>query len=391
MKQLIMNSKAIYTYKDFCDYFSAEDALYNKELVAGFLYYKARHLSLLNLYNSEVFLQVVLSPEEKTAYCPVKKSSDFEKAEFVLDAYFGSEKRRNFLCHYFKESKIESLEEKTWKISQGTNLKDPDKQALFYLLTAAYSAAGRSPDEDGFSITSQEAENAYLNKKPVSEQEEEFFVLTEKETQDLVAREEPYKIILKKKAAQKLLEEKKATICFKKILAKPHRQGVTTAFVKIKIYSEDLDHLEKEVSCAPGDYLFINFVKNNIVHVHETKSKSEHCEVERVENSVNFTRDGKTSKIDFSNFEAVAAIAEDRGTGFIVVSTEGIKDRWSTITKQNHDLNDYKAVDFCFFEGYYVYLDPTGKVVTNHKSRTEKRFASINDYLITLEEMKNEN
>ena len=66
MKQLIMNSKAIYTYKDFCDYFSAEDALYNKELVAGFLYYEARHLSLLNLYNSEVFLQVVLSPKEKT-------------------------------------------------------------------------------------------------------------------------------------------------------------------------------------------------------------------------------------------------------------------------------------------------------------------------------------
>lgn len=384
MKQLIMNSKAIYTYKDFCDYFSAEDALYNKELVAGFLYYKARHLSLLNLYNSEVFLQVVLSPKEKIAYCPVRKPSDFEKAEFVLDAYFGSETRRNFLCHYFKESKIESLEEKTWKISQGTNLEDPDKQALFYLLTAAYSAAGRSPDEDGFSITSQEAENAYLEKKPVSEQKEEFFVLTEKETQELEAREEPYKIILKKKAAQKLLEEKKATICFKKILAKEHRQGVTTAFVKIKIYSEDLDHFEKEVSCAPGDYLFINFVKNNIVHVHEAKSKGKFCEVERVGNSVKFTRGGETSKIDFSNFEAVAAIAEDRGTGFIVVSTNGIKDRWSIITKK-HYLNGYKAVDFCFFEGYYVFLDPEGRVFTNHKSQTKKRFASINDY---LEEMK---
>ncbi|MBR6619566.1 MAG: hypothetical protein IKK85_04425 [Clostridia bacterium] len=358
MQQLVMNKKIIRGAIDFAENFSAKDVLFNRNIAAGFFVNKLYYISPTTRYHTEMFLQLQF-------FTPYILASFSKPSDYLTEAKFArgecSDEKRKQLQRLMEEEKLLELAEKTWAIAQATGLEDSiEKIKLFCMLTAAYALARRSPDENGFEISPEQAECAYLGKpEPDSSIGAKELIFTEVDTViNLPAREQPYEIHLQRSEAVKLLENG-SRITHKKLIAAPHIDGRNGVSLTMHIYSENSNEFTV-INLAVGEYRFINAVGEYPVLVHTAPK----C---------GLTDDILSYAEQYPGSYVTVRLTENGGT----IDDSQYKDR------ANAGLGKgTSAVEFAFEKGHYVYLTPDGfirrKVCSSEKN---KRYAAIEDYL----------
>jgi len=356
MQQLVMNKKIIRGVIDFKENFSAKDVLFNRNIAAGFFVNKFYYISPSTRYHAEMFLQLQFFTPPILAF--FSKPSDY-----LIEANFArldlSDEKKKQLQKLLEEEKLLELAEKTWEIAQGTSFEDNiDKIKLFCMLTAAYALARRSPTEEGFKITPEQAERAYLGEL------ETDVNLTLKDIKfsatdtviSLPVRAEPYEIHLQRSEAVSRLENG-SRITHKKLIAAPHLQGRNHLKLTLHIYNGS-DYTAMELNI--GEYIFLNAVDSCPVLVHPIPACGQTgdilCYAEQYEESyltVRLTESG--GKIYDNNYR----------------------------NRRNDNISSKSAVEFIFnAKGHYIYLAPDGKIHERDKETdAQKRYAAIEDYL----------
>lgn len=374
MQQLKMKKRIIKGVRDYCRYFSPAELIYNRKTAALFLCNRFSHLSDTCQYHTEIFFKVVfLSPLDKYEF---NEPSDYVEGGFVTD-HCDTVGQMQRLITLMQEENIPAIAGTTWKIADGTSLPSDDKIKLFLLLTAAYALAHVSPDDEEYSITSQQAENAYLKKKEEEKVDINSLLLAGR----IPANEEPYNIILRYDEAEKLLEEG-ATIEPRKVVAVPHAQGVRNVDVKLDIYSENQQEPLSRITVKTGDYIYINFVGDCPVLVHPTESRTDIGTAQRQGNTLTYSAFGKMQQsIDCSKFDVICLAAEDIGRGFLFVSKDGIEDGCYS-RKSESLLCGNRCAEIVFINGSYVYLTPKGEIRTKLDfNNTDKKFITLGKFL----------
>ena len=270
-----------------------------------------------------------------------------------------SDEKKKQLQKLLTDERVEDIAKETWEIAQKTSLEDSvDKIKLFCMLTAAYALARRSPAEEGFKITSEQAELAYLG-----EPETDANLTLKKiefSTADTVitlpVRAEPYEIHLQRSEAVSRLENG-SKITHKKLIAAPHLQGRNHLKLTLHIYNGS-DYTAMELNI--GEYIFLNAVDSCPVLVHPIPACGQTgdilCYAEQYEESyltVRLTESG--GKIYDNNYR----------------------------NRRNDNISSKSAVEFIFnAQGHYIYLAPDGKIYEKDKTNnSQKHYAAIEDYL----------
>lgn len=353
MQQLTMNGEIIGGLIDFTEKFSPIDVLYKKEVAVGFFLNKLCNLSEITKYHTEMFFTLLRDTPNQL--------EQFENPSCYLT--------KNILFYYNDDlEKLKPLMEKegftalaksTWNIAQGTKLEAIDRAKLFCLLTAAYALALHTPDEDGFKITPEQAEKAYLGKYETDENNAKELLELSAET-DVVrlrVRDKPYKLILKRGEAVKHLENG-SKITHIKLIADKHISGRNNVSLTLNIfYNEKDSEPMRTVILAEGEYRFINIVGEYPVLVHlpvppeYRKNANTVCYAEKFSgNYLSVELEGNLGKIDSA--------------------------------KSNYDLSEFTAVEIAFAEnGNYIYLDNEGIICEQNRTTDySKHYASIEDY-----------
>lgn len=358
MQQLLMNKKIIRGVIDYSENFSAKDVLRDRVIAGGFFLNKMRHISILTEYHTEMFFRVLFSdPPELSLF--LRDPSAYLTPTRVSFPKFTNEKMTE-IKKLMEEEKLGELVEKTWKIADGTSLEGIEKARLFCLLTAAYGLACRSADEEGFEITSAQAELAYLGKpEPEPEVIKEIAFPADDFNIEIAARKQPYEIHLRCSEATELLKNGTATITHKKLTAGKHVHGKMGVNVTLHIYNEN-DSEPSTVELKPYEYVFINTVGEYPVLVHPRPEPV--C-----------IQDG-----------SILSCAEKFKGSYLTVrlgeNSEGVIDD-SKYADKDDGLDGFPAVEICF-KKHYIYLDPEGFIHEKHMTTDKtERYVTIKEYL----------
>lgn len=162
-----MKGEYIWTAAQFGRCFSPEDLLRNREIAAIFAANRLSPLSSWHTFHSTVLMYAALDWEllegqvdstDKTCYQYYFSCRDAKTHANIGEAGVRIDKDQIFT--WIQERK--DIVEKLWAIAmKAPGLEDPEKRQLFFLLTAGYMLANRSPDEAGFSITPAQAAAAF--------------------------------------------------------------------------------------------------------------------------------------------------------------------------------------------------------------------------------------
>lgn len=357
MQQLTMNGEIIKGLIDFTEKFSPIDVLYKKEIAAGFFFNKLYNLSEITRYHTEMFFAILRNTPNQLEW--------FENPScyFTINILFYVSDDLEKIRPLMETEEFGTLAKTTWDIAQGTNLEAIDKVKLFCLLTAAYSLALHTPDEEGFKITSEQAEKAYLGKFETDESNEKELLELSSETNvvKLRVRDKPYKLILKRSEAVKYLENG-GEITHIKLIADKHISGRNNVSLTLNIFynEKDSEPMQTEI-LAEGEYRFINIAGECPVLVHPPVPQK------------------------YRENDNTVCYAEKSNKNYLRVVLKENLGRIDS-TESTYDLNGDTAVEIAFAEnGNYIYLNKDGIICELNKfSDYSKHYASIEDYIKEL-------
>ena len=362
-KQFRMGGREILTPKGFCDHFSPEDFLRNREMAAGFARRQLSPLSPWHNYHGELLFKAVFcwgdlydrgvkeagEDWENRLYASdfhcrlLRKDWNTGKTE-VLEArelvtgpdFYGnipgvwSNVKASWLSPEISalkrvmESSCPETLKTLWALSRETMLEERDMQKLFLILSAGYFLAGKTPE--ALPISPMEARRAYLR-------EETAEICRPIETEDgllFPAGDIPYEFTRSALTSTSSIH----TITPKRLMAIPSSQGATRKPAILRLDGE-------ETRLLPGEYCYASFIKGEMIRIYPTRKENGSVSMERKGDTILLWQDGE------------------------LLETIDCKDRWildfAADAQGNYILLEEHRVDYSHFPG--ANLLPTANLV----------------------------
>lgn len=401
--QLIMNGNVISSPSLFCKHFSPTDILIRKEETARFLVNIMGPCSSENYFNAVVFLINVYETDE-TALTPdnyknfsdglsaLKKRQDngFEEKKREIEKNKASnpfyplelklkkleENRKqslnnenHYLEKWFKNQRTQNILQDIYGLVLSTSLADiKEKNQLFALLASAYLIADKTLAE--LPLSPEAAQSAFKKIKPArititdecKEQPSEEKLIEaddaaaneiEEKTTDIIVEDSDFTVFSEKEnpvrgrdVAYKLKLRSSYTINSgeiiepRKIIACPSAFG-TPIPVKLHIYDSNGVKMVDEIEIPSGDYIFANYVGQELVCIHPVSAETDRCRVERKGKQIILT--DKNSKKEYTaacNDQVVAVVPEQHNCGYIGINTYGAFFDGYSIVNSLDDVSD---------------------------------------------------
>ncbi len=402
-----MNGVAIYTATQFRECFSPSEIVFKRELAARFMLNILAPLSPENLFNSAVFVTYTFEPPESEINCEnyrygesarralkekyVYIKNEDEKSKRIINSteyienYFSSDYVCGCLCD-IQDTVCRTL------------LSEKEKNILFALLSSAYLAAGKTFSD--CPVTPKEAENSFrrvsYKRMKITEEapkysdeeisvpkentvpaDDAFVTFTQAEN-TLKCRSVAYKV---KQRKPKPLSDGEV-IEPRKIIATESALGLRSAVI-LHIYDSEGKEIIGKSEIRSGDYVFGNFVGDELILLHPTCEETDACIVKRKDNYIEcFSKKGRKEKISVKCRDVVALVPENNYCGFVGINTYGaFYDGYSEILFDTVIEKDIVQAQIC--EKNIYLLHKLGYVYVNmiRDRTTDTRYSDLAEYI----------
>ncbi len=411
--QFIMNGTVIHTATQFNENFSPTEIIFKRETAARFMLNILAPLSAENLFNSAVFAVYTFDPPEGgingEGYRHIGAAREAVKGRYdhVADPDLRSERiiyDTQYIENYFSKPYVCDLLKEVRGVADEASLEESEKNQLFALLASAYLIAGKrffecpvtpKTAKDAFKRVSYEKTEVTRKEKPedvkpsLKEEKtakayedtaltDDTFTSFDKAENFLKCRSVAYKV--KCRASKPLIDGE--IIEPRKITAQRSALGLD-GDVKLHVYDGEGKEMLMQTEIRSGEYIFGNFVGDELVLLHPVSRASDSCAVTREGEHIRlYDKENGTEKSFMRCRDIVSLIPENHQCGFIGINTYGaFYDGYSEILPDTVIEKDIVQAEI-FDERIYL-LHKEGYVYVNMRvdRSTDTRYADLGEYL----------
>ncbi len=311
-------------------------------------------LDAIKRRENDIFEKVKIGCMSKWLQEP-KYNFDEEFEKLKKQSKLSSVRHKEYLENWFKSRRTNDILQGIYGLVGNTPLTDiKEKNQLFALLASAYLIADKTLEECQLSPEAAHAAFKQIklprlavtdeHKEQTSEQKpdksaDETAVRTEEKAPDVPSapledskftvfserenkiKGRPAAYKLKLRSSFKLKEGE--TVEMRKIIADISYFG-TPVPVKLHIYDSEGKEKVDEIEIPANDYIFANYVGDELVYIHPFAAETERCRVERKGKCIMLT-DKETGKTESESYdgEIVAAVPEQLNCGYIGINKSG--------------------------------------------------------------------
>lgn len=377
MKQFMMQGMAITGPMRYRECFCPKDLLRFRELAAGFFFMHYRMLSCSSNYHADMFYRAVFTDDTTNLILSPSDYCDNERVLIGINTFA----KKAYLTEYFSDPGRQKSLKEFWFLSLASGLPEQDQRRLFCLLAAGYALAGKTLHD--CPLTPEQARYAYLRQvKDDMVADDGWLALPKSGSIYLHAQVNPYKILIRKGAAALL--EKGAEITPRKLIAAPHRQGITNIPVTLHIYDDPNAASYRELRINYGEYIYVNFVEDIPVWFHPVSAQTSRCRISRSKGRLTVSGPAvKAMSFDCSGLDIIGFAPEEEAFGWILLSELG-----TDYSSYSHRLTfgavlpdeKYPIVQVEFRKAECLLLDKHGYVHSNLNPVSKMRVTSLGEY-----------